>query len=329
VVTPVGPWWRRAPREHRVLTGVAAAVVLVLIGLWSLGQGDGGGDGGSGDGSGDGSADTVSDSWILLTQGTGVNGKVVAYDVGTKEKTELPDERSDIFLPTVSPDRRWIAYLQGKPSEGLVGHVVRADGSEDRVMLGEEDQATCPNTGRAAWNADSTKLAFVCWTGHKKTGLWVVDNSDSARATRLVESGQVSSPTWVGDSVVYSVKGDNDSEPATLWKVSLGGDYKQLTDDAEGWDTSPTAYGNKVLFRRAPGPGDTPGDAWVLDLNGDGNPQQLTTDANVTYPAWSPDGNSIAWITPQGDQGELWTMPLGGTATKESIDGILGAPGWH
>jgi len=326
VVTPVGPWWRRAVREHRVLSGAAAAVVLVLVGVWLLTPSgdDGGGDGGSGDGS----AETVPDSVILLSQGSGAESKGVAYDVDTKQ-ADVAWEDSDVFLPTVSPDRKWITYLKGKPSVGLVGRVVRADNKKDRPMLGEADRGTCPYTGRAAWNSESNRLAFVCWKPHQeKTGLWIVDNSDSARAERLVESDKVSNPTWVGDSVVYSLKGDTPSDPATLWQVSPGGEPKQLTSGDAGSDTSPTAYGNKVLFRRAPA--GTPGDAWVLDLDGDGNPQQLTTDANVTYPAWSPDGQTIAWISPQdGGPDQLWTMPLGGTPTQEEIEGELGAPGWH
>ncbi len=324
VVPPEGPWWRRALREHRILTGVAAAVVLVLAGALLLSpQGDdGGGDGGSGDGS----AETVPDSEILLTQGSGAESKVVAYHVDS-EQIDVADAEADVFLPTVSPDRKWVTYLKGTPSEGLVGHVVRADGADDRPIVSDEDRADCPFTGRAAWNSESTQVAFVCWTAdHTRTGIFVSNLGDPAVMTRLLESDKAGSPTWRGDRVVYSLEGETESDPATLWEVSTTEPPHQLTNGDEGWDTAPTAYGDQVLFRRAPGPG-TPGDAWLLDA--DGSEQQLTTDVNVTYPAWSPDGQTIAWLTPQGGRGQLWTMPLDGTPTQEEIEGKLGPPGWH
>ncbi len=56
---------------------------------------------------------------------------------------------------------------------------------------------------------------------------------------------------------------------------------------------------------------------WIVPVDG-GGVYQLTNGGNDTQPAWSPDGNRIAFISTRGDgfTGQLWTISLyGGEAT--------------
>lgn len=70
---------------------------------------------------------------------------------------------------------------------------------------------------------------------------------------------------------------------------------------------------------------------WMVPTAG-GEPRQLTHgEASATSPTWSPDGQSIAFVSARNEDGrQVWLMPAaGGEATQLTrVDGGVGGPVW-
>ncbi len=88
-----------------------------------------------------------------------------------------------------------------------------------------------------------------------------------------------------------------DSDRERLWIVgAAGGEARPLTTGRS--DTSPrfSPAGEALAFVRAV---DGPGQLYLLDMTGPGEPRQLTTlPLGAGAPVWSPDGNRIAFTAP-------------------------------
>lgn len=69
---------------------------------------------------------------------------------------------------------------------------------------------------------------------------------------------------------------------------------------------------------------------YVMDLPG-GKPRRLTGgDAREFQPVWSPDGNSIAYVTWSSEGGQIWRIPAAGGTPKQltQISAFYSDPAW-
>jgi len=190
--------------------------------------------------------------------------------------------------PQVSPDGRWIAYVQGAvdfEANKVVKHIwlIRAEG-------GEPKQLTTGNgsDSRPRWSPDGESIAFISARGGKAQ-VWIIPvNGGEAR--------QLTSISTEADGVTWASKGD-----ALLFTSQV---YPDCADDACNKKRLEDAEKSKVkariidelLFRHW--------DAWregkyahlfIVSAKG-GTPRDLTPGA-VDSPTWflgAPDGYDIS-----------------------------------
>jgi len=126
--------------------------------------------------------------------------------------------------------------------------------------------------------------------------------ASSSRGTSPTQEPEIAPATGLTGRIVYSsVEGD-------LWVVDADGSHRRrLTDSDAGTDSSPTwsPDGTRVAFRTTRGSpsGPDPSNIFVINTDGSGE-RQLTpargAAAGGLFPAWSPDGNSIAYSNGSG-----------------------------
>jgi hypothetical protein len=266
------------------LAGVAALAVVVLGFLFFRSQattsGGGGGGGGSG---GNGEPWTVTD----------LPGQIAYISNGSIR----------IFTPASGEDRE-IAGIPGQPSDPdlsqdgkvLAFTVAADDGTSSiytmRLSGGTPEQLTFPDPGESdsspALSPDGSRIAFVRGPPHQHA-LMVMNVADRSDLTTL-DAGNDSRPAWSTNGT-FIVFHRSTSADAGLYRIDVG-TRTGLWVTRGPTDQSPTW---------APGPGIVyhalVGDKYVLFLRQGGKESQLVDGAE---PAWSPDGDFIAFH--QGDQ---------------------------
>lgn len=104
--------------------------------------------------------------------------------------------------------------------------------------------------------------------------------------------------------------------PTDLRRVATWSDAQQVTLDQahiESFDVS--ADGRRLAIQSDRGGNNT--DIWVLPSSG-GELQRLTSDpANDWWPAWSPDGSTIAFYSSRSGTREVWLQPAAGGAARQ------------
>lgn len=156
-------------------------------------------------------------------------------------------------------------------------------------------------------------IAFV-----RSSGLWVME-SDGSNPVNLTQgsSSWGEYPAWAPDAthIAFTSMGD-------IWVLNTASmDLWQVTNGAEVGLCSWSPDGDRLVYDSwiAPSQGDTWGDIYVVNVDGS-NPVNLTPGSLTGFePAWSPDGNLIAFATKREGGLNIWTMePDGSNAVRLS-----------
>ena len=167
---------------------------------------------------------------------------------------------------------------------------------------------------RVSWSPDGHALAFAAAVsgerGEELTDVFVV-GADGSGLRRLTSTGRATQPLWApdGSKLVFSQRapGDRFRSPATLWEVALEGAPRELTrSDGLTADVAGSFApdGRRLAFTRVRDTSSNalPASVNILDL-ADRSVKQLADRA--AFPAYSPDGSRIAYVTDVDENGSL------------------------
>ncbi len=150
----------------------------------------------------------------------------------------------------------------------------------------------------SAISPDGKYLAYA-----DKSGIYLRLMTTGEIHPLLSRGHDVTSLGWFPDSsqlfASWATPPENKLE---LWTLSiLGGAPRKLSD--EGWAASVSPDGSKIVFLKSPSAyGDTGLEIWLMGTNGGEQKKLVPASGNVlSFPVWSPDGHSIAYLKQQYD----------------------------
>ncbi|MCJ7668115.1 MAG: hypothetical protein MUP04_07545 [Anaerolineae bacterium] len=215
------------------------------------------------------------DEQIWLVRVAAAAGEIQLTHFATMREGQITEESGAAFHPAWSPDGKQIAFDLTEEIEGLTREtiwVMRSDGSQAHRLL------TPPGFGYirdVAWSPGGERLAFFLG-GAEGIDIWAC-KADGSGLERLVTSADPES--------IYTV------QPA-------------LSPDGER-----IAYTQQIITPRPEGHGFLEANTiWVMEADGS-DPNQITEGE---LPAWSPDGNKIAFARTPEESGfrQIWGRDL-------------------
>ncbi|MDP9243857.1 MAG: hypothetical protein M3O77_02100, partial [Chloroflexota bacterium] len=194
-------------------------------------------------------------------------------------------------LPAWSPDGSTLVFTRGAPATSDL-YTVGTDGSGQVRLTAFDGFESAPT-----WSPDGATIAFLWGHGEvrgygESAPLWTID-ADGSNPTLLLDR-DVGYPAWSPDgrSIALELRGDTDRDATRIGILDIA--TGELTELRQGHAPRWSPDSSRLVFL-----GDSNGstDIFVMDADGANVAQLTDDDAFNTFPLWSPDGETILFLT--------------------------------
>ena len=225
----------------------------------------------------------------------------------------LPDEATLLALS----DTGTLVYLADDPSGGARELLwVTRDGRAEPLGAPARDYR------HPQLSPDGRRVAVGVEESGRRS-IWTYDIERETSLTRLTFDGDHGWPTWTPDGAHI---GYASNEPGTGWDIhwtradGSGADEVLWAPELLQVPRSWTPDGRTLAFRQIdPNSGH---DIWLLTLDDNTSRPWLQTGAMESYPAISPDGRWVAYVSDESGPMEVYVRPLTGSGQRlVSTDG--------
>ena len=230
--------------------------------------------------------------------------QLAVYDRETGEIERKTSRYGSAFSPALSPDGKWLVYgSRYNDQTGLVRRNLKT-GEEHWLaypVQRDEQESIAPMGVYPAMSFTPDSKSLVCTYGGK---FWKLP----------IEGGDAINIPFEVDVML-------DFGPMVEFNYPISDETTMVATQIRDPKLSPD--GNKLAFTVL-------NRLYVMDFPG-GSPRRVTNSGHTeAMPAWSPDGNYLAYVTWEGEGGYLYKAGLQGQAPQRliTVPGYYADPAW-
>ncbi len=214
-----------------------------------------------------------------------------------------------------------IAFSMGDQNRDI--YAVNADGS-GLVRLTDDPAADFD----PSWSPDGRRIAYR--HEDEKSGQVYVMNADGSQQRNLTRRrGLDYSPAWSPDGRRIAV-GSVRAGKATIWVMRPDGSGRKRVSRVYGEYPTWSPDGRKIAFDHIT-LGSNNWDIWVMNADGSGARPLIASGASEQGPAWSPNGNTIAYQSDRGappNYNRIWLARSDGSGQHLLTRQLGERPAW-
>jgi len=244
---------------------------------------------------------------IAFTRQSGLQREVMVLDLRTGSIVSVSSDPADDFDPAWSPDSRHLVFTSNRDGNDDI-YVVNADGRS----LTNLTRHPAPDRD-GAWSPDGSRIAFTS-ARNLRAAVYTMETDGSA-PTRLTDgtTADDTGPVWLasGRGLVYESTRDGASELVVV-DVETRAQRLLTTDPRHDVQPVPSPAGDRIAFLS--NRDDSLWDVWLVGADGaDLLKPAFNSDGREAGPAWSPDGDEIAFESRRTGNWDIYIANVDGS----------------
>jgi hypothetical protein len=216
--------------------------------------------------------------------------------------------------PTPTPRPILFYAVRAEPANGAENadlYVIDPDTGTERRLTDDPAPDSYPT-----WSPDGSRIAFDSRRGNGNRNIWVLE-ADGSYTALTDDARDDGYPTWSpdGSQIAFSVGSARERE---IWVMSAleGDDTRRLTSGADDLLPSWSSSG-LIAFERHVGATE---EIWIVDPSGgEARPLITVEDGGGGDPAWSPDGERLAFSRAVDGVRQIFVLDADGQSGPESL----------
>ncbi len=205
------------------------------------------------------------------------------------------------------------ATLNWLPNGHEIVFARRHDGHADLVVMNDDGtnvrQLTTTNADESdpAYSPDGGRLACVSHIPGATEDILVMNADGSDRRRVTMDPHRNMAPAWSPDGRQIAFVSDRAGSDFDLYRMNADGSgVERLTNGGNHGAPQYSPDGMKLVFQAGHA-------VYLFDLATKKTTPVTAEPASAMYPAWSPDGSRIAFMTRRNGHAEIFTMSADGT----------------